>query len=67
MMTIWISCSSRGFRLKYEDKKWDCDGKHFAEKRGAYFSGMFENNIETRYNKLSNKCNLLKPVQTEEI
>lgn len=67
MMTTWIFSSNLAYRLRYGDKKWDCDDKHSAKKRGAYFSGMVENNMETRYNKLSDKCNLLKTVQTEEI
>lgn len=37
------------------------------KKRGAYFSGMLEKDMEIRYNKLSDKCNLLRTVQTEEI
>lgn len=36
-------------------------------KRGAYFLECVEKDIEIRYNKLSDKCNLLKAVQTEEI
>lgn len=56
-----------GIQIEIGDKKQNCDGKHSVKSGRVYFSRMLKNNMETRSNKLSDMCNLLKPVQTEEI